>query len=1332
MVNKSPTRLSRSGRLSYVERASTSIKALSFILTVLLFQPFLAKSFDLTGGHLLKEIHTREEFKGSNQSWAFDFDHLGRVYVANSDELLIFDGIRWQKLMPPKMGIIRSVVVSKSGKVYLGGQNSLGYYFPNIKGNWEFKSLNQNLPIGISEIGIIRRGFKFQEKVYFKSEDYLIEIDIKDQLSMSKSSGGKLLGEKNGFWKVNKDEGLVRVNENGEAQQVIDYIPRIQGVYFSENKHLVITRFGDIFQVEDQKKVTINNTLVKGSLVVNVSQIPGGLALSTWNQGLIVINTQGETIRHIKYRGTSAISTEYSNGSLWVGFYGAIVRIPWPLSLQQYNYEMGLKGSVTKLINYHEDTYAGTSIGLHKFDPKTGLFELKSLGGSSAYVWAIEVTDAGMLIATHDGLYLLSDNKETLLFKGSTKSIVRLKSLPSHFLITSLNRGSILLKTFDGRAEIVKEYPDFKVDKQTQEYSSDGAVLLGTRNDGIYKITFNDKLEIETSHLNSEIIAQGRTKVNTLAYLFKLNDDILVSAFGRICKPAFEPTSSCIDSQYFDKNIKNIKHIKTRSDGSLIVSTGVGSFLAIKGETDSQYKKVNSFLDNMPNQHTRFFSKHSNNNWIGRNDGLWKVDLSAIQPTEKTQVWIRQVLVDEAIIYDSARILSVLPDAITPNPKSIRISFAATHLIKTLSAQWRSKLIGYEQEFDDWSNEAWRDFNDLPPGNYQILVELKNFAGLVSESKPLDFIILAPWYWSVWTKIIYLLLLVGLFVVTAKKYSLRKNALLLKRQIELKKKIEERTHELQLEKQKLVDQTVKLTELDKAKSRFFANITHEFRTPLSLMIGPLSDLANGRQGKLSNPQVTLIKLALKRSVSLMGLIEELLDISRLDAGVLVLNAQKVNMVGIVKNALAQLDSWAESKNIKVIKSIDCKSFELVVDKHQIERVITNLIGNAIKFTPDNGQIQVQLKQKESGIVIEIIDSGPGIDAEEVNRIFERFHQVAKTQIANPGGVGLGLSLAKEITLMHQGELTVTSALGDGASFSLYLPKETGLEANHYSSSRETLNENDLAMPDIEQKVIEKNDQNTVKATVLVVEDDLDLRRYIVDHLSEQYRVIESSNGQHGIQTAIKELPDLIISDVMMPVMDGIKMCQKLKSNPETDFIPLILLTAKAEVYDRVQGFEQGADEYIAKPFSSELLKVRIANLINSHRKLIKRAADMKVLFPQIEGLVNQQTRFVQRFQQAIKDNLSDTNLSVEEIANKLNMDRSTLYKKVQSNFNSSPSELIRIARLNWAKELVVAREGTIADIAFTVGYSTVAHFSSSFKKEFGCTPSHLRKQHQSR
>ena len=544
---------------------------------------------------------------------------------------------------------------------------------------------------------------------------------------------------------------------------------------------------------------------------------------------------------------------------------------------------------------------------------------------------------------------------------------------------------------------------------------------------------------------------------------------------------------------------------------------------------------------------------------------------------------------------------------------------------------------------------------------------------------------------------------------------------------QLQNEVEQRTQQLNLSNRQLAQQADQLKALDIAKSRFFAGVSHEFRTPLTLILGKHNDLLSGSYGALSDPVNEALTLSMRQSKNILELVEELLDIAKLESGAMQLTGQQTDLVDLIGNVVDQLDSLATSKSIRLERKFCRTVAPVVADPKQFRKVIINLIGNALKYTPSSGHVIAEIDELKGNWLINIRDNGPGIPKEETERIFERFHQHRPEWQLPSDGVGLGLPLAKEIVELHNGELNVTSEVGKGSCFTLTLPQNTGITvaAVKQCDNRESVE------PDLQANSAGHGEGcPSSKTTVLVVEDNNDLRRYITDHLKLSYRVLQASNGQQGYNMACKHLPDLIISDVMMPVMDGINLCKTLKANDDTDFIPLILLTALSEEEHQIEGLSAKADDYLCKPFSSELLKARVNNLIMSRRKLLADSQKAQNLFPAAPQLINRDQQFVLRFEQAVSQGLSNPEFSVDHLAQMLAIERSTLFRKVRAVFNASPSELIAKARLTWAQELLRSEEGTITDIAFTVGYGSVAHFSHSFKKAFAMTPSAYRKHHR--
>jgi len=409
------------------------------------------------------------------------------------------------------------------------------------------------------------------------------------------------------------------------------------------------------------------------------------------------------------------------------------------------------------------------------------------------------------------------------------------------------------------------------------------------------------------------------------------------------------------------------------------------------------------------------------------------------------------------------------------------------------------------------------------------------------------------------------------------------------------------------------EQTQKLMQMDKIKNRFFANVSHEFRTPLALTIGPLEDALNNEYGDVSDKLRKPLQVMLRNSRRLLRLINQLLDISKLEAGEMKLQLQSCSMSEYFRAMSQSFVPYAERKQINFITDTTQSEIQLAIDKEKIEKIINNLLSNAFKFTPEGGRIKLSLQiiteDKMQSIRICVKDSGPGMDKAELDKIFDRFYQVDGSSTREHEGTGIGLSLVKELVDLHNGEIGVTSDLGFGSEFTVTLPIQGNTQ--HSKSEVNFLDDRtgQATSTDIEMASIDSQSENSIsaaaklamvpagQATILVVDDNTDIRDYVASCLAPFYNIVQAINGQKGLEQAVTHMPDLIISDIMMPVMDGYEFCRRIKADPELNHIPLMFLTAKASDEMVIEGLEKGADEYLAKPFNAKELLARTRNLI---------------------------------------------------------------------------------------------------------------------------------------
>ena len=539
--------------------------------------------------------------------------------------------------------------------------------------------------------------------------------------------------------------------------------------------------------------------------------------------------------------------------------------------------------------------------------------------------------------------------------------------------------------------------------------------------------------------------------------------------------------------------------------------------------------------------------------------------------------------------------------------------------------------------------------------------------------------------------------------------------------------------ELSCQKKKLEEQRDQLISLSKqleeathAKLVFFTNVSHDFRTPLTLVADPVEQLLEDKA--LTPEQQSLLKVVHKNVHILLRLVNQILDFRKYENG-------KLELVRTHMDLRTQLQEWSQSfqtlalkKHIHFVLDVndDEADYLMALDAEKMERVYFNLLSNAFKFTPENGTITVTLSTltkegSERYARLVVADTGSGISVQHIRHIFDRFYQMD----VNHAGSGIGLALAKAFVELHGGMITVDSVEGKGTVFTVDIPM-TVVEEQSVDLMQKPQITQQTVVEELEDMETEEQVPDENKECVLIIDDNADVRNYVKSLLREEYTVIEAPDGRAGLKKAMKYVPDAIVCDVMMPVMDGLECCRKLKTELQTSHIPVMLLTACSLDEQRIQGFECGADSYISKPFNSKLLLVRLHNLIDNHKRLKQFFGDKTTLSKESVSEVDKS--FVDRFRGLIEENLTDSELSVEELGSKMGLSRVQLYRKIKALTNYSPNELVRIARLKKAASLLASSEKTISEITYEVGFTSPSYFTKCYKEYFGESPTDFLKR----
>ena len=536
-------------------------------------------------------------------------------------------------------------------------------------------------------------------------------------------------------------------------------------------------------------------------------------------------------------------------------------------------------------------------------------------------------------------------------------------------------------------------------------------------------------------------------------------------------------------------------------------------------------------------------------------------------------------------------------------------------------------------------------------------------------------------------------------------------------------RIKRQENELALQLEKA--EAEKLREMDQLKSNFFANISHEFRTPLTLILSPLDQMING---SFKGNRDKYFKIMHRNGKRLLGLVNQLLDLSRLESGKMALQQKEGNLSNFLRAIAYSFESLADRKQIDYTVDIPEQPVFTSFDRDKLEKIVANLLSNAFKFTPEENSIEVKADFTERGgkwaCRLEVNDTGIGIPADQLPHIFDRFYSVSESELET-GSSGIGLALTKELIMLHGGDIQVDSKEGKGSKFvvNLQLQKLESLTEEQLEADTKEVSIGD--QPVLRSPVAIPNTPANQKPLLLIVEDNEDVRNFIKDELKE-YRLVEAENGKIGLEKAQAEIPDLIISDVMMPEMNGIELCNALKKDQRTSHIPVIMLTAKAEQEDKLEGLETGADDYLIKPFDARELKVRIANLIKQ-RALLREVYQSNSAFqPKSIAVTSVDEQFLEDVKAAIEKNMDEESFSVVELSSIVGMSRSQLHRKLKALTDRSPNQIIRDMRLLRAKELLEKGAGNASEVAFMVGFNSLAYFSKCFSDAFGQSPSELK------
>ena len=654
---------------------------------------------------------------------------------------------------------------------------------------------------------------------------------------------------------------------------------------------------------------------------------------------------------------------------------------------------------------------------------------------------------------------------------------------------------------------------------------------------------------------------------------------------------------------------------------------------------------------------------------------------------------------------------------LTHEQNSFNLTFNVQDYSLANQVEYACMLKGLENSWYTINEQNSVTFRNIPPGKYEFLVKARLHNQDWSEDTTSLRIHINPPLWLTWwAKLIYILITISIIYTIIHAYKKKID-------LEILYTLEKKNHEQE-------------QELNQERLRFYTNITHELRTPLTLILGPLEDMQ--KDTSLPTRQAQKLSVIHQSALRLLNLINQILEFRKTETQNKKLCVCKSNIAPLVHEIGLKYKELNQKKAIDFQIQIEKEEMLLFFDKEIITIILDNLISNAIKYT-EQGKITLSLyPTTRNGVTyteIKVSDTGYGISAEALPHVFDRYYQESGKHQAS--GTGIGLALVRNLVELHEGEIRVESIQNEGSTFYISLLTDNIYpNALHGDSTKQTEEEMiSEAVPEDSQNT----EPETSKPILLIVEDNEDIQKYIAESFSDSFEVITGSNGEEGKQQALNRIPDIIVSDIMMPVMDGITLCRQLKEDVRTSHIPVILLTAKDSLQDKEEGYEVGADSYLTKPFSASLLRSRINNLLDSRKKLIAQFQQTGTSHNPnshldekrsiiTEALSKLDNEFIEKITQLVEDNLSSEKIDITYLSDKMCMSGSTLYRKMKALTGLSTNEYIRKVKMQNAERLLLEGKYNISEIAYKIGMNSTGYFRQCFKDEFGVSPSDYLKQ----
>ena len=1323
------------------------------VLSIFWSQALKSQSKVSEEGRPYVQNYEPSDYNAESQNWFITQDQNGLIYVANGKGVLEFDGVTWRLIPLPSNNVARSVVVDKHNTKWIAAEQEMGYLERDSLGFYQYVSLKEHIPSSHPLNAIVWDVLTLEDEVLFNGrktiylwkDDTIVPIDPK-----GKVLAGFKVGEKAFFLINNGDKAIIKDTYQvyewrqnklqplpggsiPKGMNLLSLLPRGEQLLLGTmDKGLFLYDGTSVHKFKNE----IDQYLMENRLYSGTALLDGSYAFATLKGGIILMDKEGKRLKTITDKDGILSDQVYHifpdrSGGLWLALSKGISRVEPSLPFSFFNQRSGLKGRVQQVVRHKGKLYVGTLRGLYVLEKGLGEgpYKFNEVNGIKGSCFSLLSVGKHLIVATGvDGIVEVHDENAKKIVKLDGFTLYRSKKNPSRVFVGHAEGVSSMYLN-DGQWQFEGNIDGITRSVRSIAEDADGTLWLGTQPGGVVNISFSSydkgivtkKDSLKKTYFGEE---EGLPK-GGWAYVYTIENDVFVRPDNK--KDAlfkFDPARNRFDRyREFWKRLgtdsTKVFLLQQQEENLLIVTKktkgegGFSWFSVSHNETDYVAKSLQKERFEHLVDPKKVFWDGKDILWLGGKE-LVRYDLKAKLPTNPSfKTFVRQVSIGQDSVVFGGIHTPEYKLTLAYRDNGLRFQYAAPSFEDYSDNQYRVQLMGFDKDWSSWTAETQRDYTNIPEGSYQFKVQAKNIYGKLGEVGTFHFSVLPPWYRSWWAHTLYALIAV-LFIygiVSLRSRKLKRD----KRRLE--GIIEEKTAAIQ-------DQAERLKDLDKAKSRFFANISHEFRTPLTLILGPMERMMQ-QQSLEGSEELPVMYRNTKR---MERLIDQLLDLSKIESSTLQLGVVSSDVIAFLRPLVSSFSSHAEERNIDYITNFSPDSRAGYFDPDKLEKVVYNLLSNALKFTPEGGKVQVHVQADATELKIAVADTGQGIEKGELPHIFERFHRTTQAQKRQQEGTGIGLALTKELVELHHGEIQVESTLEEGSNFTVTLPlakgeyadSEMGTDLSHITVQK-------FPSQTPTEPLSQDDPQGVERPSLLIVEDNQDLIRYISKGLGRDFHVLEAQDGEEGIAMALEHIPDIIVSDLMMPKKDGIELCGALKADERTEHIPIVLLTAKADVKSRLEGLGTGADDYLTKPFNMEELSIRVQNLIAQRKLLRERYSRMIVLKPQDIDITSKDEVFLTKAMGIVEQQMEDPEFSVEKFQSAIGMSRMQLHRKLKALTGHSTMEFIKVQRLTQAVSLLRKDWGSVSEVCYAVGFANLSHFTTSFKKQYGVPPSEYAK-----